>query len=98
MNSKNVKLEITPSPPVGWEKVGMRGAMNDINLLFPSPYTLSHRGRGDFEIHIKGVIAALLAMTMLAGCATPEVAVNSHADFSRIHRVAVASFSGLSGD
>ena len=35
---------------------------------------------------------------MLAGCATPEVAVNSHADFSRIHRVAVASFGGGNGD
>ena len=34
----------------------------------------------------------------LTGCATPEVAVNSHADFSRIHRVAVATFDGPSGD
>src|SRR5437667_2353092 len=32
------------------------------------------------------------------GCATPEVAVNSHTDFSRIHRVAVATFGGQSGD
>src|ERR1700687_2689975 len=34
----------------------------------------------------------------LAGCATPEGAVNSHADFSKIHRVAVATFGGPSGD
>lgn len=34
----------------------------------------------------------------MAGCATPQVAVNSHADFSRIHRVAVATFGGPGGD
>src|SRR5258708_7217537 len=32
------------------------------------------------------------------GCIAPEVGVNSHADFSQIHRVAVATFGGLSGD
>ncbi len=32
------------------------------------------------------------------GCVTPEVAVNSHADFSRIHRVAAATFGGAGGD
>jgi hypothetical protein len=35
---------------------------------------------------------------LLAGCATPQIAVNSRADFSRIHRVAVATFGGQSGD
>ena len=35
---------------------------------------------------------------ILAGCATPEVAVNSHADFSKIQRVAVATFGGSGGD
>jgi hypothetical protein len=34
----------------------------------------------------------------LIGCATPEVAFNSHADFSKIQRVAVATFGGPSGD
>jgi hypothetical protein len=34
----------------------------------------------------------------LAGCATAKVAVNEHADFSRIHRVTVATFGGPSGD
>jgi hypothetical protein len=34
----------------------------------------------------------------LGGCATPEVAVNSRADFSKIHRVAVATFGGPGGD
>jgi len=32
------------------------------------------------------------------GCVTPEIAVNSRADFSHIHRVAVATFGGESGD
>src|SRR5204862_1141050 len=32
------------------------------------------------------------------GCATPEVAVNAHADFTRIQRVAVATFGGPAGD
>ncbi len=35
---------------------------------------------------------------LLSGCATPEIAVNSRADFSRIHRVAVATFGGQNGD
>ncbi len=40
----------------------------------------------------------LLLLAILSGCATPDIAVNSRADFSRIHRVAVATFSGPSGD
>ncbi len=32
------------------------------------------------------------------GCASPDVAVNSHADFSKIRRVAVSSFGGEGGD
>ena len=40
----------------------------------------------------------LLAAMGISGCAAPEVAVNAHADFSRIHRVAVASFGGPDGD
>src|ERR1035437_8427318 len=39
----------------------------------------------------------LLGLT-LGGCITPQIAVNSHADFSRIHRVAVATFGGAGGD
>ncbi len=34
----------------------------------------------------------------LTSCITPEVAFNAHADFSHIHRVAVATFGGPSGD
>src|ERR1041385_5234879 len=41
------------------------------------------------------VIAVVL---LLSGCVGPQVAVNSHADFSPIHRVAVASFGGPGGD
>jgi curli biogenesis system outer membrane secretion channel CsgG len=42
---------------------------------------------------------AILGVTLwMIGCATPQVAVNSHADFSRIHRVAVATFNGAGGD
>ncbi|HVO33899.1 MAG TPA: CsgG/HfaB family protein [Elusimicrobiota bacterium] len=40
---------------------------------------------------------ALLVLGFTA-CATPQVAVNAHADFSRVHRVAVATFGGPSGD
>lgn len=39
-----------------------------------------------------------LAMFAIAGCATPDVAVNSHADFGQIRRVAVAAFGGPGGD
>lgn len=35
---------------------------------------------------------------ILLSCATPQVAVNSRADFSRIKRVAVVSFQGQKGD
>jgi curli biogenesis system outer membrane secretion channel CsgG len=40
----------------------------------------------------------LLPILMLAGCATPKVAVNPRADFSGIKRVAVLSFSGPKGE
>ena len=43
------------------------------------------------------LLAGLIAMGP-AGCVGPQVAVNSHADFSRIHRVAVATFGGPGGD
>ena len=42
--------------------------------------------------------ALAIAVIALTGCAAPEIAVNSRADFSRIHRVAVATFGGPSGD
>jgi len=44
--------------------------------------------------------SGLIAIFSLAfgGCITPQVAVNEHADFSRIHRVAVATFGGPGGD
>ena len=45
----------------------------------------------------KFYLSALLALA-LGACATPQVAVNEHADFSRIHRVAVATFGGEGGD
>jgi hypothetical protein len=35
---------------------------------------------------------------LLSGCVTAEVAFNVHADFSRIHRVAVVTFGGSGGD
>lgn len=40
----------------------------------------------------------LPVLTMLLACASPQTAVNSRADFSRIKRVAVASFKGAKGD
>jgi len=40
----------------------------------------------------------LILAAALAGCITPQIAVNQHADFSRIHRVAVATFGGPGGD
>jgi hypothetical protein len=40
----------------------------------------------------------LIAGLVFTGCATPQIAVNQHADFSKIHRVAVATFGGPSGD
>ena len=40
----------------------------------------------------------LILAAAFAGCITPQIAVNSHADFSRIHRVAVATFGGPGGD
>jgi hypothetical protein len=47
---------------------------------------------------MKKTIGLGLAVVCLSGCITPEVAVNSHADFSKIQRVAVATFSGPGGD
>lgn len=40
----------------------------------------------------------IFLVAFLFGCATPQVAVNEHADFSRIRRVAVATFGGPNGD
>src|SRR5258706_10115550 len=39
-----------------------------------------------------------IAGIAFVGCGTPQIAVNQRADFSRIHRVAVATFGGASGD
>lgn len=44
------------------------------------------------------LFVSLAAALVLAACAKPYVAVNSRADFSRIKRVAVASFTGSGGD
>ena len=41
---------------------------------------------------------ASIAALLFTGCIAPQIAVNSRADFSRIHRVAVATFGGDSGD
>src|SRR6185295_8164199 len=43
-------------------------------------------------------IACFSFALLATGCLTPQVAVNSHADFSQIRRVAVASFGGPGGD
>jgi curli biogenesis system outer membrane secretion channel CsgG len=43
------------------------------------------------------LLAGLIAMGP-AGCVGPQVAVNTHADFASIHRVAVATFGGSGGD
>jgi hypothetical protein len=40
----------------------------------------------------------VLILVFVSGCITPQVAVNEHADFSQIHRVAVATFGGPGGD
>jgi len=42
-------------------------------------------------------VPASLFLACLAGCAHPEIAVNTRADFSKIRRVAVASFGGSGG-
>jgi curli biogenesis system outer membrane secretion channel CsgG len=44
------------------------------------------------------VFPGVLAVLGLAGCVGPQIAINSHADFTRIHRVAVATFGGAGGD
>jgi hypothetical protein len=43
-------------------------------------------------------VGLLTVALLLGGCIAPQIAVNSHADFSRIHRVAVATFGGAGGD
>lgn len=48
-------------------------------------------------LRLAALLAALAAL-LLAGCVGPQVAVNANADFTRIHRVAVASFGGPGGD
>ncbi len=39
-----------------------------------------------------------LVLPLLAACVSPQVAINQHADFSTVKRVAVLSFSGANGD
>ncbi len=46
----------------------------------------------------QGMTGFILLAWSITGCITPQIAVNSHADFSRIHRVAVATFGGAGGD
>lgn len=41
---------------------------------------------------------AIFGVLLFSGCITPQIAVNQHADFSRINRVAVATFGGPGGD
>lgn len=43
-------------------------------------------------------LTATLAAALSAACATPNVAFNPRADFSKIDRVAVVTFSGAGGD
>jgi curli biogenesis system outer membrane secretion channel CsgG len=42
--------------------------------------------------------APVLAVALVGGCVSPQVAYNEKADFASIHRVAVAPFSGSGGD
>lgn len=44
------------------------------------------------------IIRFFIACFLLSGCAGPQVAVNPRADFSKIRRVAVASFDGPGGN
>jgi len=39
-----------------------------------------------------------LALPLFAACVAPKVAINQHADFSAVKRVAVLTFSGPNGD
>ena len=39
-----------------------------------------------------------LLLPLFAACVTPKVAINQHADFSTVKRVAVLTFSGANGD
>ncbi len=39
-----------------------------------------------------------LLLPLLSACVAPQVAINQHADFSAVKRVAVLSFSGSNGD
>jgi TolB-like protein len=43
-------------------------------------------------------ILLLLVLPLCAACVTPQVAINQHADFSAVKRVAVLGFSGANGD
>ena len=47
---------------------------------------------------MKKIRYLFFASLLLGACATPQVAVNEHADFSQIRRVAVATFGGPGGD
>lgn len=47
---------------------------------------------------MKKIILACLVLPLLIACATPQTAVNSRADFSKIKRVAVLSFKGVKGE
>jgi len=44
------------------------------------------------------MMRSLFVLLFLAACAGPQVAVNRKADFSKIHRIAVTSFSGGGGE
>ncbi len=58
-------------------------------MSFPSPHRLITRWTA----------AALLGgLAFLSGCVQPQVAYNAKADFSNIHRVGVATFSGPNGN
>jgi curli biogenesis system outer membrane secretion channel CsgG len=95
-----MRTTLTPIPsPVG------RGAHNPelfasltlpIRRLIKSAGTLSLRERGDRPVPGRWVRVALLPLLFTA-CQTPQIAVNQRADFSKIHRVAVATFAGPGG-
>jgi len=44
------------------------------------------------------ISAGSAILALLWGCAGPEIAINRTADFTHIHRIAVAGFSGSGGD
>jgi len=43
-------------------------------------------------------ITLLLVFSLLAACATPQIAINPRADFSTVKRVAVLPFGGMKGE